>query len=46
VVASLSEEIGLDVIERMKEAVAVKKWALPDREPPKLLEGSTPGGGP
>lgn len=44
VVASLSEEISLDVIERMKEAVAVKKWALPDRrpEPPRLLDG--PGG--
>ena len=41
VVASLSEEISLDVIERMKEAVAVKKWALPDRrpEPPQLLDG-------
>jgi hypothetical protein len=42
VVASLSEEISLDVIERMKEAVAVKKWALPDRrpEPPRLLDGT------
>jgi hypothetical protein len=42
VVASLSEEISLDVIERMKEAVAVKKWTLPDREeqPPLQLPES------
>ena len=32
VVAALAEEIGLDVIESMKQAVAVKKWALPERK--------------
>lgn len=47
VVASLSEEISLDVIERMKEAVAVKKWALPERRVEgqlQLPEGHEPGG--
>jgi hypothetical protein len=38
VIASLSEEISLDVIERMKEAVAVKKWALPERRPEAQLQ--------
>lgn len=30
---SLGSEITIDVIEHMKEAVAVKKWALPEQSP-------------
>ena len=32
-VQHLSEEISLDVLDQMKAAVAVKKWALPKRSP-------------
>ncbi len=47
VVAALAEEISIDVIERLKEAVAVKKWAQPDRraEPPRTAPEPPAGGG-
>ena len=40
---SLVREISIQVIEQMKEAVGVRKWALPDR-PPRTIFTSSPHG--
>ena len=45
-VESLSEEISLDVIDHMKAAVSVKKWARPEDDAPTAIDDSGEGGEP